>query len=146
MKTSTLITAALVATGLMLPMSAQAAPQGAKQFKNAMQNASQARLNRNGSNVLRFEAEQDATMTDIASLNSSIRANALTIDDALISNLDTDQDAMVRQTAMTNSNVVLNNVDMTRARSITPEIEQEATIRKMNAVNSTIAANTISIR
>ena len=146
MKTTIIVTAALLAAGLMLPSSADAAPQGAKQFKNAMQNASNARLNRNGSNLLRFEAEQDATMTELSSLNSSVRVNGLTVDDSLISNLDTDQDATVRQTSVVNSNVVLNNIDMTRARSIMTEIDQEATVRKMRAVNSTIAANTISIR
>ena len=146
MKTTTLLTAGLLAAGLMLPVHAAAAPQGAKQFKNAMQNASQARLNRNGSNLLRFEADQDATMTDVRTLNSSVRINGLTVDDSLVSNLDTDQDATVRQTSVVNSNVVLNNVDMTRARSIMTEIDQEATVRRTRAVNSTIAANTISIR
>ena len=146
MKTKTLLTAALLAAGLMLPVHAAAAPQGAKQFKKAMQNASQARLNRNGSNLLRFEAEQDATMRGVSTVNSSVRANGLTVDDSLISNLDTDQDATVRQTSFVNSNVVLNNADMTRARSIMTEIDQEATVRRVSAVNSTIAANTISIR
>ena len=146
MKSTTLLAATALAAALIMPMAAHAAPQGAKQYKNAMQNASQARLNRNGSNVLRFEADQKATMTQFSSFNSSVRANGLTVDDSLISNLDTDQDAIVRQTSVANSNLLLNNVDMTRARSIMTEIDQEATVRKMNAVNSTIAANTISIR
>ncbi|MEL7033616.1 MAG: hypothetical protein AAGL97_07065 [Pseudomonadota bacterium] len=146
MKTLKLITAAAFTAGLLLPMTAHAAPQNAKQFKNAMQNASQARLNRNGSNILRFDADQNATMTEVAALNSSIRANGVHIDDSLISNLDTEQDATVRQTAMTNSSMVLNSIDMTRARSVMTEIDQDATVRKVSAVNSSIAANTISIR
>ncbi|MEO1323373.1 MAG: hypothetical protein AAFV59_10240 [Pseudomonadota bacterium] len=146
MKTIKLLAATTIAAGLLMPMTAHAAPQNAKQFKNAMQNASHARLNRNGSNVLRFDADQDTTLRQVNSLNSSIRANAVHIDDSLISNLDTDQDATVRLTNVTNSNVVLNSVDMTRARSVMTEIDQDATVRKVNAVNSTIAANTISIR
>lgn len=146
MKTLKLLAAATLATGLMMPLAAHAAPQNGKQFKNAMQNASQARLNRNGSNVLRFEADQDATLTQVRSYNSSVRVNGLHVDDSLISNLDTDQDATVRQSRMTNSSVVLNSADMTRARSINTEIDQEATVRRMTAVNSSVAANTISIR
>lgn len=146
MKLTTFLAASLLTAGLALPLTAHAAPQGAKQFKNAMQNASQARLNNNGSTVLRFEADQDVTMTNTSALNSSVRANALTVDDSLISNLDTDQDATLRQVSTVNSTLVLNNVDMTRTRSINTEIDQEATVRTMNAVNSTIAANTISIR
>ena len=141
-----LLAATAIAVGLMMPVTAHAAPQGAKQFKNAMQNASQARLNRNGSNVLRFEAEQDTTMTQVAVMNSTVRANGLTVDDSLIANLDTDQDATLRQTALTNANLVVNTIDMTRARSINTEIDQEATLRRMNVVNSSITANTIAIR
>lgn len=147
MKPLTLLTASAFAASLLLPMAANAMPQqGGQQFKNVMQNASQARLNRNGSNLLRFEADQDATLRGVSALNSSIRANSLSVDDSLISNLDTDQDATVRRTSAVNSNVVLNHVDMTRARSIMTEIDQEATVRRVRAVNSTIAANTISIR
>lgn len=134
MKTLKLITAAAFTAGLLLPMTAHAAPQNAKQFKNAMQNASQARLNRNGSNILRFDADQNATMTEVAALNSSIRANGVHIDDSLISNLDTEQDATVRQTAMTNSSMVLNSIDMTRARSVMTEIDQDATSQKVRIV------------
>jgi len=146
MNTIKCLTAAAFAASLLLPMAAHAAPQNAKQFKNAMQNASHARLNRNGSNILRFDADQTATMTDTRSWNSSIRANNLHVDDSLISNLDTDQEATVRQTTVNNSSVVLNSVDMTRARSVTTEIDQDVTLRKVSAANSSIAANTISIR
>lgn len=146
MKTIKYVSAAALAACLMGSLSAHAAPQNAKQFKNAMQNASQARLNRNGSNVLRMDADQDVTINGVALLNSSIRANALTVDDSLISNLDVDQDATVRRTALTNSTTHLNTVDMTRARSIATEIDQDATLRGVSAVNASIAANSISIR
>ncbi|MEO1661227.1 MAG: hypothetical protein AAFR51_09575 [Pseudomonadota bacterium] len=146
MKQLKILAAAALATGLLMPLAAHAAPQNGKQFKNAMQNASQARLNRNGSNILRFDADQDATMTQVTSYNSALRTNSLHVDDSLISNLETDQDATVRQTSLANSNVALNTVDMTRARSITTTIDQDVTVRRMSAANSTIAANTISIR
>lgn len=145
MNTIKLLTATAFAAGLLLPMAAHAAPQNAKQFKNAMQSASQARLH-NGSTILRFDADQDATLTNISSRNSSVRVNGLHVDDSLISNLDTDQDATVRQMSATNSSVVLNSADMSRARSVATDIDQDATMRNMRAVNSSIAANTISIR
>ena len=146
MKAIALLSATAMAASLMLPLAAQAEPKNAKQFNNAMQNASQARLNKNGSTVLRFDAEQDMKMSDVASLNTAINANSIVVDDSLVSNLDVEQDATMGQSAVATSGVVLNSVDMTRARSISTSVDQDATIRRINAVDSTIAANTISIR
>lgn len=146
MKIINLVSATALATCLMGTISAHAAPQNAKQFKNAMQNASMTRLARNGSIVLRMDVDQDTTVNGVALLNSTLNANALSVDDSLISNLDVDQDATVRRTTMTNSSARLNSVDLTRARSIATEIDQDATLRGVSAANSAIAANTISIR
>jgi len=145
MKSLKYLSAAVLAAGLMGSFAAHA-DQNAKGFKNAMQNASQARLNYNGSNVLRFDADQDLTVRNTLVANGSLRANSVHIDDSLISNLDIDQDAKVRNSAMTSSSVSLNSVDMTRARSINTEIDQDVTVRNVAARNSSIAANTIVVR
>lgn len=140
------LAATVLATGLMGSLTAPTYAQGAKQFKKAMQNASQARLNRNGSNILRFDADQDAALNGISSFDSHLRVNTITVDDSLISNLDIDQNATVRQVSLTSSTANLNSVDMTRARSVMSEIDQDVTMRRVNAVYSNITANAISIR
>ncbi|MEP1142291.1 MAG: hypothetical protein ABJH52_01120 [Henriciella sp.] len=146
MKTLQYFSAAALAAGLIGSFAAQASAQNANGFKNAMQNASQARLNYNGSNVLRFDADQDLTVRNTLVSNSSLRANSVHVDDSLISNLDVDQDATVRNSVMTSSTVSLNAVDMTRARSITTDIDQDVSVRNVTARNASVAANTITVR
>ncbi len=141
-----LVSAAALAIGLVsTAATATAAPNGAK-FKQSMQNASQARLNNNGSNVLRFEADQELTMRGTTISNSTVRANAVHVDDSLISNLDIDQDVSLRQTTIRNSSVTMNSADMTRARSIDTEIDQEVKLRNVTIRNSNVAANLVSVR
>ena len=135
-----------LATSLMGTTAAIAAPKPAKQFKNAMQTASAARLNRNGSNILRFEVDQDLTLRRSALVNSSMRVNALTVDDSLLTELDIDQNATLRNTRFTNSSATLNTVDMTRARSHRADIDQDVTMRNVATLNAHMVANTISIR
>lgn len=146
MKPLQYFSAAALAVGLMGSIAAHAAPDNAKSYKNAMQNASKARLNTNGSNVLRFDADQDVTVRNTLVANGALRANTINVDDSLIADVDVDQDAKVRNSVMTNSSVTLNAVDMTRARSRTTDIDQDATVRNLTARNAGIAANTISIR
>ena len=146
MNTIKCLSAMALAAGLMGSIAAHAAPQNGKQFKNAMQNASQARLNRNGSNVLRFDPDQDTTMRNVTVSNSALRLNSVHVDDSLIADLEVDQDAKLRRSKISNSNVSLNSLDMTRARSIQSEVDQDATVRNLTAYGASVSANTISIR
>ena len=146
MNTIKCLSAMALAAGLMGSIAAHAAPQNGKQFKNAMQNASQARLNRNGSNVLRFDADQDTTMRNVTVSNSALRLNSVHVDDSLIADLEVDQDAKLRRSKISNSNVSLNSLDMTRARSIQSDVDQDATVRNLTAYGASVSANTISIR
>ncbi|MEM9670195.1 MAG: hypothetical protein AAF950_14830 [Pseudomonadota bacterium] len=133
---------ALIAT----PQIAQAEPNNANQFKRTMQNASHARLNTNGSNVLRFDADQDTVIKNTAVANGGLRTNSIDIDDSLIANLDVYQSTDVRQASFYNSGVTLNDADLTRARSQMTDINQTAKLRNFSAVNAGIHANTISVR
>ena len=146
MNTIKCLSAMALAAGLMGSIAAHAAPQNAKNFKNAMQNASQARLNHNGSNVLRFDADQDATIRNVTVSNRGFRMNSVHVDDSLIADLDVDQDAKVRRSTISSSNVSLNSLDMTRARSIHSDVDQDVTVRNLSAYGATVSANTISIR
>ena len=146
MNTIKCLSAMALAAGLMGSIAAHAAPQNAKNFKNAMQNASQARLNHNGSNALRFDADQDATIRNVTVANSGLRMNSVHVDDSLIADLDVDQDAKVRRSTISSSNVSLNSLDMTRARSIHSDVDQDVTVRNLSAYGATVSANTISIR
>lgn len=138
--------ATALATLMLGSVAATAEPQNAQQFKRSMQNASSARLNTNGSNVLRTEIDQDATARNIVLVNGSLRTNNVTIDDSLIGTLDVDQESTLRNIRTTNSHTVVNSIDMTRARSQMTDIDQDATVRNVNALNASIAANTVSVR
>lgn len=146
MKITKYCAAIALTASLMGGLYAHAAPTSGKQFKKAMQHASAARLNINGSNILHFDADQDTTLRRSALVNSSLRANALSVDDSLITGLDLEQDTTMRNVRMTNSSATLNTVDMTRARSHRTEIDQDVTVRNLAALNAHIVANTISVR
>lgn len=138
--------AAALATLMFGSISATAEPQNAQQFKRSMQNASKARLNSNGSTVLRTEVEQDVTARKTTLVGSSLRTNNVTVDDSLIGTLDIDQDATLRNVSTTYSSSTINEVSMTRARSQMTEIDQTATVRTLNAIGSSVAANTVTVR
>ena len=140
-------TAAVAAITLIAaPSIAQAEPNNGNQFKRTMQNASAARLNNNGSNVLRFNAEQDTVMMNTRIANGALRTNSVDVDDSLITNLDVAQSTDIRQSSLHNSSMNLNDVDMTRARSQMANIDQTAKLRNLRATNAAISANTISVR
>ncbi len=146
MKQFYILGAAMLLMGAFAPQTAHADPSGTKQFKKNMQHASQARLNSNGSNILRFKANQDTTMNKTIVAGSVLRTNSLDVDDSLISTLDVKQTANLRYTVIKNSSVNLNDVDLHRARSQHTDIDQSAKLRNVIAYDAGISANTISIR
>jgi len=135
-----------VITMIAAPQVAQAEPNNANQFKRTMQNASNARLNTNGSNVLRFDADQDTVIKNTGIANGGLRSNSIDINDSLIANLDVSQSTHIRQSSTHNSSVTLNDADLTRARSQMANVNQTAKLRNLYTVNAGIYANTISVR